>query len=166
MKKAIKGHPEPEGMKVKVTQANGRSVSSFMCPPDPFERKVCGRTGCPMAEEDEGCKSKCYIANVNYTYICKRCKKDAGREGDQENEEEGGRRREVAQYRGETSQSLFSRHKGHLETLKSQKESWMLDHAREEHPEVILEEGGAASLFGVKVEPRDNDAMRRILGKE
>ena len=38
MKRAVRGHPEPEGMKVKVAQANGRSISSFICPPDPFVR--------------------------------------------------------------------------------------------------------------------------------
>ena len=50
-----------------------------------------------------------------------------------------------------------------MESLEGKKESWMLDHALESHPEVMIEVGGASSLFGVQVEKRDKDAMRRIL---
>ena len=39
----------------------------------------------------------------------------------------------------------------------------MLDHALDSHLEVMNEVGGAPSLFGVQVEKRDKDAMRRIL---
>ena len=38
-----------------------------------------------------------------------------------------------------------------------------MDHAKDSHPEALVEEGGAAALFGVKVEPRDKDPMRRVL---
>ena len=39
----------------------------------------------------------------------------------------------------------------------------MLDHAKEAHSEALMEEGGAASIYGMEVEPRDKDPMRRIL---
>ena len=104
--------------------------------------------------------NRCYDSNINYTYYCKRCKKSA-EEGDDTGDEGGSK--EVAQYRGETSRSAFERHKGHLETLRSKKESWMLEHARDTHAEALREEGVAAALYGMKVEPRDKDSMRRIL---
>ena len=76
-----------------------------------FKRKNCGRKMCPMKSE-KGCREKCYDENITYQSKCKLCKKEQRERGVEDN------KIEETIYEGETSRSMFTRYRSHLESFK------------------------------------------------
>ena len=73
---------------------------------------------CPM-KSVKGCKEKCYEENITYQGKCKLCKKEQEERGVEES------KIEETVYEGETSRSMFSRYKTHLESYrKTARKDW------------------------------------------
>ena len=140
---------------MKVIESNGKSTRSAISSSDPFPRSSCSRLGCPLGRGSEGCQSKCYKTNLNYTYTCARCEQvlSQGGQGDQV---------QLPQYRGETSRTAFTRNKQHMASYKQMKEGFMWDHTLDKHGGT--RSGGDGQVdYTMVVHRTDRDPMRRIV---
>ena len=135
---------------MKVVETTGKTTRSAVSTSDPFPRESCMRDGCPLSRSDKGCRSRCYKSNINYTYTCTRC--------EQEQISTDGEEQQVAQYRGESSRTSYSRNRDHQKLFRQRNDSFMWDHIAEKHGEETSGEDFRMELCKV-----DRDPMRRVL---
>ena len=119
----------------KVLEGGGRSVKSVLGRTNPFPRATCGRLDCPLADDQGGCREKCYSEHVGYVGECTRCQTEQLGQGVTEE-------MVVArEYDGESGRTLYTRsnqHYGdystHVVGDKREKiSSWMWDHTLDAH---------------------------------
>ena len=107
------------------------------------------RKGAPT-HPDKGCRSRCYKSNINYIYTCTRC--------EQEQSSTDGEEQQVAQYRGESSRTSYSRNRDHQKLFRQKNDSFMWDHIAEKHGEEASGED-----FRMELCKADSNPMRRVL---
>lgn len=169
LQKIVDKLPAPNGTRVKVVEDSGVATKASVCRSDPFPRDWCGRDTCPLAGL-QGCGNKCHNSNINYTYTCIVCRQKA-LEGGVVRDGAGtlahppvGGNPVVAQYRGETSRSLFVRNSEHSQAYRSRDpKGFMWDHWCSTHQAEMENPPEVSQLFQVEITGRDTDALRRIL---
>ena len=125
---------------------------------DPFRRQTCGRMGCPFTTTTQACRTRCYTLALNYQYNCTRF------EGVLQQEEPPEEPLELPQYRGESSRTAFSRHRGHMDMYKLGQSGFMWEHSAQSHGGVRGPEGGRED-YRMSVVAVDRQPLRRILRK-
>lgn len=106
------------------------------------------------------------MSNINYTYTCQLCRLQAVRgrvEGeDVLSDQPVGRTPVVAQYRGETSRSLYVRNREHIQAYtRNDQSGFMWNHVSANHQADMNSLPG--EIFKVEISGRDKDPLRRIL---
>ena len=123
----------PKGTSVKVLEMPGPTVIQSLVRNNPFPRKSCSRTNCPL----DKCNDNCSKESIVYKATCRRCEAKGNND--------------LPTYVGKTSRTIFIRANQHREdcqkvirlepqqlvqepTLKKPDcSSWMVDHHRKEH---------------------------------
>ena len=143
MQSTLDACPPPTGCRTKVLEGEGITVQRNIVRSNPFPRTSCGRTGCLLDKLCEGgCKERCFQEGVGYASTCTRCYDKQLDEGKPVEECQN------YSYYGETSRTLYTRAKQHLEGYKSHQparkpiESWMWDHTVSHHGGIMGENQG------------------------
>ena len=123
-------------------QYEGRTTRQSLTMSDPFPREQCERGDCPL-KTPTGCATRCYNSNINYQYTCNRCEHEVERreqyvraheEEPQEGESGETSQPTVPQYRGESSRTLLTRHRGHMSDYSREEMSgFMWAHTMDTH---------------------------------
>ena len=71
--KVLETLPSPDGLKPRVQEVPGRSVTASLTKSNPFPRSTCGRQQCPWTGRGEECKEKCYQDSICYYAVCEIC---------------------------------------------------------------------------------------------
>ena len=62
--------PGPIGTSVKVVERPGAKIYLGIAKNNPFKRKTCGRTSCPLMSHGLDWKNKCMTENIMYRKDC------------------------------------------------------------------------------------------------
>ena len=141
--KVLETLPSPDGLKPRVQEVPGRSVTASLTKSNPFPRSTCGRQQCPWTGRGEECKEKCYQDSICYYAVCEICAEERDVSGQEEI---------CKVYLGESSRSLPYRSRRHFQDYdqavgklgrrrrtgasqgnQQDTSSWMVDHLLEQH---------------------------------
>ena len=147
---------------------------------NPFPRQHCGSPNCPLMWMREGCQNKCHKESITYQTTCKLCRDKQINEGI----EEKNVRESV--YEGETSRSLYTRVKSHVEAFNKKSrehknndneentndedvenddeiDSFMWKHIKYAHRELVDKEVDPREIFYFTVTGNYRDPLTRQL---
>ena len=132
LKDVAEKESEP-GIKLKIIEKGGRTLSRMFQSSNPTASDKCGKQNCYMDNQIEG-RSQCHKNNIIYEWVCRKCD---------------------AKYVGETSRNFYSRSLEHIDKLMSKSdESFIFNHQRECHQ-------GQEPDFKVRVLKSFQDALSR-----
>ena len=156
VREALSKCPSPDGIKTRVQESNGVKLKHSLMKNDPFPRANCGRDGCPLSTDVNGCRERCYQCHCNYTISCKRCdEKVVSEHRDNAAEPQGVR----YQYRGESSRGCLTRFNQHADDY-ARCTGFMWQHTEEHHGGEMRSAGEDYSMERVSV---DGDSLRRVV---
>ena len=114
LKKRYEQKVRESRLKIRIVEQTGRKLKSVLQKSDPFKATDCNREDCFVCKS--GGKGDCYISNVTYEVTCQpTCL-----------------RKNV--YKGETSNSAYTRGKKHIELLRSKhRDSILWKHCVQHH---------------------------------
>ena len=104
--------PGPIGTSVKVVERPGAKIHLGIANNNPFKRKTCGRTSCPLMSHGLDWKNKCMTENIMYRADCTKC------EDRQKALEVPATDRVNYSYYGETARTLHVRASQHMRDCK------------------------------------------------
>jgi hypothetical protein len=137
----LEGTETPAGTKPKVVQLGGKKASADLVKSEAFPRAHCQREDCLMCWQEvrkgkEGSKGKCFKGGCGYHGFCTRCPKEHLEAGAVPGTER------QALYQDETHKTSYRRILQHLAEYRNRKDrSWMWDHVRNKHEEIMGWEG-------------------------
>ena len=109
---AIKKVQGPKNTMTKVIENPGQPVMTALMSKNIFKRMNCACEFCPLKWKDSECRDDCYKENITYQATCNLCINEQLNHGiDKKFIKE-------SVYEGETSRSLFTRVKGHVDRHK------------------------------------------------
>ena len=153
----LKRCPNPDGVRTRVQEDNGKKIKYSLMKTDPFPRSSCGRANCPLSMQEGGCRERCYSCHTNYVIACKRCDDNVKVEFRVGVNEEWSMQRFV--YVGESSRGCFTRFNQHAEEY-SKGTNFMAQHVQEHHRN---RKRSAEEDFWMKKLKVDKDPMRRVV---
>ena len=117
LKLTLASVPGPIGTSVKVLERPGRPIMSGLSSNNPFPKASCNREDCPWVPSGKTCKRRCSRENIIYKATCSKCERQQIEAGIPE--------KEIihSMYIGETSRTLYVRHKQHRDDYRKASKS-------------------------------------------